>query len=302
MTVSQWAWLALLSILWGGSFFFVAVAVHSVSTLTLVLCRVGLAALVLLPVVWWSGLSLPRTAVAWLPFAGMALFNNILPFSLISLGQTQIASGLASVLNATTPLWTVLIAHLLTRDEKLTAGRIAGVALGVAGVAILIGPAALEGRTATAFGMACVTAGAISYGIAGVWGRRLRATPPIMSATCQLICSSVALLPIVLLIDQPWLNPLPSTSVIAALVALALLSTALAYLVFFHILAISGPANVMLVTLLIPVSSIALGTIVLGEVLLYRHILGALVIATALIVFDGRLLRRLANRPTSLTP
>jgi len=289
MLAQQWGWLVVLSILWGGSFFFVGVAVQDVPTLTLVLCRVGLAALVLLAVVWFRKQPLPGSMWQWMPFVVMALLNNIFPFSLMVLGQSEIASGLASVLNATTPLWAVMLAHVFTADEKLSVGRVAGVVLGVVGVSILIGPAVFNGETASVFGMVCVLGGAMSYGFAGVWGRRLRTTPPLVSATCQLICSSLLLLPVALSIDQPWNLPVPSATVLLALAGLAVFSTAVAYLVFYHILTVSGSTNVMLVTLLIPVSSILLGAAFLNEVLLPQHFAGAGIIAAALILFDGRL-------------
>lgn len=298
MSSSQWFWLIALSILWGASFFFVGVAVGEIPTLTLVFIRVALAAVVLLPVLYAHGLALPTTLSAWAPFAGMALFNNILPFTFITAGQSQIASGLASVLNATTPLWTVVIARLFTPDEPLTASRIGGIVLGITGVAILMAPAMSIGKTTSLFGMGCVLAGAISYGCAGVWGRRLRTSPPLVTATSQLLCSSAVLLPVCLIADAPWTLPAPSVVTIGALVGLAVLSTALAYILFFHILAVSGPTNVMLVTLLIPVSSILLGTLILGEKLLPHHLAGALVIGMALVVFDGRAVGWVQNRFT----
>ena len=295
MPASQWGWLLILSVLWGGSFFFVGVAVHAVPTLTLVFFRVALAAVVLLLVIGAMGKSLPRSMAAWMPFAVMALLNNIFPFSLITLGQSEIASGLASVLNATTPLWGVVLAHMLTDDEKMTGTRLGGVLLGLAGVAVLMGPAILEGRSSTVFGMVCVTAGAISYGFAGLWGRRLRETPPLVTATCQLLCSSLFLLPLVVAVDQPWQIAMPGLPVILAMTGLAVLSTALAYILFFHILSVSGGTNVMLVTLLIPISSIFLGVLFLNENLRPEHIAGALIIAAALIVFDGRLVAKLSG-------
>lgn len=289
MSISQWLLLILLSVLWGGSFFFVGVVVHEIPPLTLVLLRVGLAALTLWPVALVLRLPLPGSLAAWRPFAGMAVLNNIIPFSLITIGQSEIASGLASIINATTPLWAVLIAHLLTADEKLTPGRAIGVALGVAGVAILMGPAIIIGQPSSLIGMACVLAATISYGFSGLWGRRLRNTAPIVSATCQLTASTVMLLPAVLLFEGEWQAASLSSNAMMAVAGLAVLSTALAYIVFFHILSVSGPTNVMLVTLLIPVSAVVLGFVFLDERLLAQHIAGAGVIGSALIIFDGRL-------------
>lgn len=290
MSLSQWLYLVLLSLLWGGSFFFVGVAVHDVPAFTLVFFRVALAALFLWPIVMIFRLSPPGTLAAWWPFAVMAVLNNIIPFTLITIGQRDIASGLASVINATTPLWTVLIAHGLTTDEKLTSNRLVGVMLGVIGVACLMGPQAIAGETSSVVGMLLVIGATISYGFAGLWGRRLRETPPMMSAACQLTVSSLLLLPVALLLDRMWLLPMPASHVVWSIVGLAVLSTAIAYIVFFHILKVSGPTNAMLVTLLIPISAILLGTIVLQETLLPQHFLGAAIIGSALIIFDGRLM------------
>jgi len=297
MSLSQWGLLVFLSLLWGGSFLFVGMAVHDLPPLTLVLARVGLAALALLPVVYAIKLRLPTELRAWQPFLVMSLLNNIIPFLLIVRGQREIASGLASVLNATTPLFAVIIAHVFTTDEKLTAPKLAGVLTGIAGVSILVGPEAMFGQPANLFGMVLILGAACSYGFSALWGRRFKETPPLVTATSQLICSTAILLPLALVIDRPWaLLALPKTSAILAVIGLAFLSTALAYIVFFRIMAISGPTNTMLVTLLIPVSAIAFGTVFLGEVLLPRHIAGALVIGTALVILDGRVFNLLARR------
>lgn len=291
MSRSQWLLLIALSILWGGSFFFVGVAVKELPVFTIVLVRVALAAALLLPVVIYLGLALPRTPREWLPFAGMSILNNVLPFCFIVLGQKTVASGIASVLNATTPLFALLAAHLFS-DEKLSTRKLAGVLLGVVGVAILIGLQRLDAGGATLAGVAFCLLGPLSYGLAGQWGRRLRGTPPLVSATGQLMASSLILSILAIFIDQPWTLPWPSTQTVLALLGLAVLSTSLAYVIFFRILAVSGPTNVMLTTLLIPITGIGLGVSVLGEVLEMRHIVGALVIGLALLVIDGRMFSR----------
>lgn len=296
MSLTQWGLLVFLSLLWGGSFLFVGMAVHELPPLTLVLARVGLAALALLPAVYAMGLRLPSGIRAWQPFMVMSILNNIIPFLLIVRGQREIASGLASVLNATTPLFAVIIAHVLTTDEKLTAGRVAGVLTGIAGVAILVGPEAMFGQPTNLLGMVLILGAACAYGFSALWGRRFKETPPLVTATSQLICSTAVLFPLAFAIDRPWTLALPSTSAVMAVVGLALLSTALAYIVFFRIMAVSGPTNTVLVTLLIPVSAIAFGTVFLGEVLLPRHIAGALVIGTALVILDGRVFALLRRR------
>jgi len=295
MSLSQWLLLVTLSVLWGGSFLFVGIAVEELPAFTIVLVRVALAALLMVPLILALGLRLPATLSGWWPFLVMALLNNVIPFSAIVLGQKEIASGLASVLNATTPLFAITITHALT-DDKMSARSVIGVLIGTAGVAILMGPAVLGSDKTSVLGMALVLLGACSYGCSSVWGRRLRQSPPLVSATAQLVCSSIVMALLAGFIDRPWTLAPPSARTLLALAALATLSTALAYAIFFRILAVSGPTNVMLVTLLIPISGIALGAIVLDEPVLGRHVLGALVIASGLVVIDGRLLAMLQAR------
>ena len=225
----------------------------------------------------------------------LALLNNVTPFTLMVYGQTRIASALAAVLNATTPLFTLLLARLFA-GEPLSAAKLAGVGLGIAGVAVLMGPAALGVDTASAIGMLCILAGALSYGFAALWMRRLRGTPPLVSAAAQLMCSTVMLAPLAALVDRFWALPVPGATAMAAVVGLAVFSTALAYVVFFRINATAGPTNVMLVTLLIPVTATVLGVLILGEALAPNQIAGALIIASGLVVIDGRLLAWVARR------
>jgi len=298
MTARDWGLLLALSVLWGGSFFFVGLAVRDLPPLTIVACRVGIAVLVLLPVLHLAGLRLPRDRAAWLAFLGMGILNNAIPFSLIVWAQGAIPSGLAAILNATTPISTALVAHAFTGDEKLSANRIAGVLLGLAGVVVLLGPELLvSGLAGNMAAQGAVLLATLSYACAGVFGRCFRrmGVPPLATATGQLIASSSLLLPLALIVDRPWLLPLPPLPVLGALAALALLSTALAYVLFFRVMAAAG-SNVNLVTLLVPVSAILLGVLVLGESLAPRHLAGMAVIALGLVAVDGRLWRRLRRR------
>ncbi|HSM19384.1 MAG TPA: DMT family transporter, partial [Hyphomicrobiales bacterium] len=161
MGAAQWAMLVTLSLLWGGTFFFVEVALEDVPPLTLVFLRVALAAVALHIYILATGRRLPASLRLWGAFAAMGLFNNFLPFSLISWGQTEISGSLASILNATTPIWTVLLAHFLTADEKLTGLRAIGVALGFVGVAVMIGIKALSGLGGVLLAQLAVVGGAL---------------------------------------------------------------------------------------------------------------------------------------------
>jgi drug/metabolite transporter (DMT)-like permease len=288
MRAADWLLLILLSILWGATFFFVAVALEALPPLTLVTARVALAALLLVPLVLIAGHRLPASVAGWRPYLALALLNNLAPFTLITYGQTRIASALAAVLNATTPLFTLVLARLFA-GEALSARKITGVSLGVAGIAVLMGPAALGLETATAVGMLAVLGGALSYGCAALWLRRLRGVPPLVSAAAQLVCSTAMLAPVAAHVDRFWTLPVPGVVPFAAVAGLAVFSTALAYVVFFRISATAGPSNVMLVTLLIPVTATALGVLILGEALGPNQAAGALIIASALVVIDGRL-------------
>jgi Predicted permeases len=305
MAASDWALLILLSIVWGGSFLFVGIAVKELPPLTIVALRVALAAIVLRLVLAVMGMSLPRARRVWAAFLVMGILNNAIPFTLIVWGQSHIASGLASILNATTPLFTVVVAHALTADEQLTGQRLAGVVVGFAGVAIMIGAAAFNVRDASVPAQVAVLGAALSYAFAGVFGRRFKAMglAPLPSAAGQVTASSLLLLPMALLVDRPWTLPVPSSGALMSVAGLALLSTAFAYILFFRLLARAGATNVGLVTFLIPVSAILFGSLILGERLEPRHFAGMGLIGAGLILIDGRLLSGLrgvcAPRPSS---
>ena len=299
MSPYEWGTLLVLSLFWGGSFFFVGVAVKELPPFTIVTLRVGLAALALAALLRIMGLSMPRDRRIWTAFFGMGLLNNVIPFCLIVWGQTQIASGLASILNATTPLFTVLVAHVLTKDEKMTANRLAGVVIGFAGVAVMINPAALSGLGANVWAQLAVLGAAVSYAFASVFGRRFKdmGVAPLMTATGQVTASTVMLAPLALLVDHPWALPAPSLPTWGALAGIALLSTALAYVLFFRILSAAGATNLVLVTFLVPVSAILLGSLVLGEHLEIKHFVGMAMIAMGLGAIDGRLIAGFKAKP-----
>jgi drug/metabolite transporter (DMT)-like permease len=299
LTLTDWLLLLVLANLWGGSFFFNAVAIRELPPFTIVLGRVAIAALALHVVRRAAGVRFPTDAAAWRAFFGMGLLNNAIPFSLILWGQIHIASGLASILNATTPLFTVIVAHFLTADEKLTRNRAVGILIGLAGVIVLIGPQALAGLGDDVLVQLAVLGAAISYAFAAIWGRRFKrmGIAPLATASGQVTASSCLLLPVALLIDQPWTLAMPSMVAIGAVVGHALLCTALAYLIFFRVLASAGAVNLSLVTLLIPPSAILMGVLWLHERLEATDLMGMALIGLGLIAIDGRLLAR--NRPAA---
>jgi drug/metabolite transporter (DMT)-like permease len=295
MTALEWGMLLLLALVWGGSFFFVGVAIKQLPPLTIVALRVALASLILWLCAPAMGVRLPSGRTVISAFLVMGLVNNAIPFSLIAFGQTQLASGLASILNATTPLFTVIAGHFLTEDERLTPLRVTGALCGLVGVAGMIGPQLVGGLGGGVLAELAILGAAVSYAFASVFGRRFRrlGINPIATATGQVTASSLMLIPIALLVDRPWTLPMPGVETLAAIFGLAALSTAFAYILYFRILAGAGATNVVLVTLLAPVSSIALGALVLHEHLEARHFIGLALIGLGLACIDGRPLRAL---------
>ena len=296
MGAAEWGMLGALSVLWGGSFFFVGVAIAELPPLTIVALRVGLAALALNLAVLALGRRMPGDGRTWAAFLTMGLLNNVVPFCLITWGQTHIASGLAAILNATTPLFAVFLAHAMTGDERMSVDRLVGAGVGFAGVMVMIGLGALAELGADLLAQLAVLGAALSYAFAGVYGRRFgrAGIEPTIAATGQLTASALVLTPAALVVERPWTLPLPGTEVCIAVAGLALLSTALAYLLYFRILARAGATRLLVVTFLIPPLAIALGAAFLGERLAPSHFAGMALIGLALALIDGRLGRRRA--------
>jgi len=295
MGATDWLLLVTLGTLWGSSYFFGKVALAQLPPFTVAVGRLGVAAAVLQVVVRAAGYRMPGSLRAWRAFWVMGLLNNTIPMNLILWGQTWIGSGLAAILNASTPLFTVLLAHFFTSDERMTAKKVGGVLFGLAGVAVMIGPDALKGLDGGLLAQLAMIGAAISYACAGIFGRRFGGAPPLVTAAGQVTASSLTVLPLSLILDRPWLLPGPDARTWAAVVGLALLCTALAYVIYFRILATSGASNLLLVTLLMPVNAVFLGITMLGEHIEPRHVLGMALIAAGLATIDGRafvLLRR----------
>ena len=290
---TEWGLLILLSVIWGGSFFVSKIALAEIPPFTLVFSRVFLAAGTLYLIIQITGqklgLSLPLIGV----FLGMGLLNNLIPFSLIFYGQTQIASGLASILNATAPIFTVIVAHALTRDEKVNPAKLGGIVLGILGVAVMLWKDMTGGFNLSVLAMLACLGAALSYAFASVYGRKLKDMDisPLVGAFGQVSATTVMMLPIMVVVDQPWTLAMPSLPIIGAILALGLLCTALAYVIFFRILARGGATNISLVALLIPVSAVLLGVIFLGERLSWAHFCGMGLIGLGLIVLDGRVFK-----------
>jgi drug/metabolite transporter (DMT)-like permease len=290
MNKAEWALLVVLSVFWGASFFFYKV-LTPLGPFTVVLGRMGIAALVMVPVLYARGRALPPLK-KWGPFAVVALFNCVVPFSLFAYSERHITSSLASIINAMTPIFTVLVAHFWTHNEKLAPHKAVGVGFGLIGVVVLIGPAALSdiGGADTLGELACLLA-TMSYGFSGVYAKRLSSFPPDVVVTCQVTLATAMIVPVAAVVEQPWTLAMPSAAVWGALCGIALISTVAAYLIYFHILAKAGATNISLVTFLIPISGVLLGVLFLGESVNATAIGGIVVIGLGLAAIDGRLFK-----------
>jgi drug/metabolite transporter (DMT)-like permease len=297
MNRRDWLILIVLALIWGGAFFFIGVAVRHVPPLTYVWLRLSIAAagMWLFLRVKGQPLGLPRQV--WGSILLLALLNNAIPFTLFGWGQTHIASGLASILNATTPIWGVIVAHFLTQDERMSPRKVAGVLLGFGGVATMIGPSLLANIGTDALAQLACVAAALSYALAAVWARRFRrmGVSPLSVTTGQLSAGAVIMLPLALLVDRPWTNAFPPLTAWGAIVALALLCTAFGYVLYFRLIETSGATNALLVTLLVPPVAILLGASFLGESLAPQDFLGLGLIAAGLAAIDGRALSLLGR-------
>ncbi|MCK8464885.1 DMT family transporter [Aliiroseovarius sp. S1339] len=296
LDIASFAMLVLLAAIWGGSFFFAEVALRELSPLTITLHRVFWAVPILWLIVRAKRIQLPRSPRIWGSYLVMGALNNAIPFTLIFWGQTQIESGMASILNATTAVLGAVVAGLLLKDEPLTPRKLIGAALGVVGVGFIMGRGILSDFNLANLAQLAVLAAALSYAFASVWGRvQLAAQPPLMNALGMVMGSVVLMVPIVLLVDGVPSVHL-SLPVWGAVFGISALSTSLAYVLYFAILVRAGAANLMLVTLLVPPFAIALGVMFLGESLPASAYLGFGVIALGLVVTDGRLLGKLRGK------
>jgi drug/metabolite transporter (DMT)-like permease len=290
MGTTEWWLLFVLSVLWGASFFYYKVLDQTLPALTLVFFRVTIAAIALLFVVRLRGVEMPRDAGTWSSLAVMGFLNCVLPFSLIAWSETQISSGLASVLNASTPLFTVVLAHFAGKD-RITPSRTFGVIFGFSGVVLLVGTSVLGGLHLTSLGQGAGVLAAILYACAGIFGRRFKQMSPLVVATGQLVTASLISAPFAFAIDRPWTLAAPQAGDLGAMLGLSVLSTAAGYLIYFRILSSAGPTNVLLVTLLMPITALLLGAAFLHESVTRASVFGMALISIGLLTIDGRVIQ-----------
>jgi len=291
MTPVEWVLLFILGGLWGGTFFFNAIAIPELTPLVVIMCRVTIAAVILWVVVLARGVRVPRDRATWFGLLVMGAMNSALPFFLIAWGQVHIASGLASIMIGTTPLFAVVAAHFMTSDEKMTPSKVAGVLAGMVGVVVLIGPQFLGEIGKDLIAQLSILGAAVCYALSAIYGRKFTRgdTPPVMVATGQMTMASILIVPIALIVDRPWELANPSLQAWGGVIGLAVLSTSVAYLIFFRILARAGAVNILLVNFLVPVSAILLGVFILAEELTTEQVIGMAFIALGLALIDGRL-------------
>ena len=283
--------MALLALIWGGSFLSIRIALEEVGVLTTVAFRVGFAAVALWAYVLWRGLPVPSDRGWLVSCLVVGVFNNIVPFCLIVWGQTHIPSGLAGILNASTVIFAVGLAALMFRDERLTAHKSIGVALGLAGVALTIGPGMLTSLDLTSLGQIAVLGASLSYAVAGIYSRRVhRGVRPEVVAAGMLTVSSLAMIPAAI-----WVEGVPTLDYAlttwGAVLYISLMSTAFAYILFYRVLQSAGAGNVSLVTLMIAPVAVVLGALVYGEALPPTAYLGLCLLALGMLVIDGRIFR-----------
>jgi drug/metabolite transporter (DMT)-like permease len=302
LDATSWGLIAILSILWGGAFVLIEIGMRSYPPNSLVFIRMALAVPPMLIVMRIMGARMPHDAANWGRLFVVGVLNCALPFMLFFWGQKSLDSGYASILNATTPLWGVIATHFMTMDEKLTPTRMLGVLVGLAGIIVMIGPNALQGFSQNLFAQIACLVSTVFYSIAAIYGRRLSTSgmAPITIATGQTAAAALFMLPVVLLVDQPWTMAAPSLESTIAGLALALFSTALAYILYFRLIDRAGASNAQLVAFVMPVIAVTLGILVLGERLSGGQLGGAALIFAGLVILDGRVFRKLDHSPTRL--
>ena len=290
MGLFDWIRLIILSLLWGGSYIWIEIALLTISPLMIVFFRVFMASIFLLSVCKILKLSFVINKRLFIIFLMMSLFNNIIPFNLIAWGQSQITASVSSILNATTPLFTVILANYWPKGEKATLNRIIGVVVGICGVSILMG-FSFDDLNNSIDGQIAILLASVSYAISVLFGKQIDSSiHPAISATMMLCISSIILMPIVIYMGVDFISVSKIESMIP-LLGLSIFSTAVAYLIFYKLIKNIG-SNVMLVTLLMPISAIFMSIIFLGESIATQHIIGLILILIGLILVDGRILQR----------
>jgi drug/metabolite transporter (DMT)-like permease len=283
-------WLMLLACLWGSSYLFAKVGVSEIPAMTFAMGRAALGAAILFIALRFRGQRLPKWGSVWKHLAVVALIHNAIPYVMVAWGAQYIDSGLAAIITGTTPLCTIVLAHFLVADDRLTLTKLAGAFVGLGGLLVLVAPALITGVRATGAGVLAVLVVAVCYAIAMIYSRQhLRGLPPLAAPTAQLMLATLYTLPLSLIIDQPFGMSLPSGLAISALLCVSVLGTASAFMVFYRLVEITTPTHISMVNYLIPIVGATLGVIVLGEQLTWNIYLGFAIILTGVLIANGAL-------------
>ena len=282
-------YLAILGVIWGTSFLFIKICVGSIPLFTFVAGRMLMGGCVLYAVLLLQGDNMPRLGQAWIPFAFIGFFNALLPYGLIAWGEQYISSGLAAILNATTPIFTVIIAHYFISDERFTVGRITGILLGFLGVVVIVWPELQRGMSFDVWGQLAVVGGSLGYAIAIVYARKhLQGVPAIKTSIGMLASGFVMTIPLVLLLEDP-LAIQPTRAAWLSWVALGVFGTAVAYLLYYWLVRHAGATYTSLVTFLLPPMGVFWGAVILGETIGWIQAVGSLVILFSIMLVNGYL-------------
>lgn len=263
-TSTELALLVVLATLWGASYSFIKIGVETIPPVTFIAARTLIAGAILLAIIAWRGLSLPKDMATWRRFAFQACMNSVVPFTLIAWAEQSVEAGLAIILNSTTPIFTFLMTAGITRHEAVTARKLFGVAAGIAGISLIIGMQAFGGLGHELWAQVAIVVATISYAGAAIFGRNFKGLNPLMPAAGSMICGAVLLVPLSLALDRPW-TLAPSTASIVALLGLSVFSTALAFVIFFRLVHTLGSVGVTSQAYLRVPIGVAIGVVFLGE-------------------------------------
>lgn len=291
MTTKSWVYIAFLSLIWGSSFYFINVSLRGFTPLTLVFLRVSISSIALFA--WMrlmTSLTLPKCLKSWVLYAAISVIATALPFALISWGQLHISSSMASMLNASVPIFTLIFAHFLTQDEKITLPKLIGVLIGFSGIYTLLSPSLQDGFTLQGWGQISVIGASICYALAAIWSKKLAYNPPLVNSTCTLICAAFIMLPFMFVFEDPF-SLSPGMSSIVAIITLAVFGSGIAYILLYKVIAMTGAVSLSMVTYLIPITASIIGVLALNETIAPTSLMGIGVIFIGLIFVDGRILR-----------
>lgn len=290
MTLKDWFLLIILSIIWGSSFMFLKIALVELSPFLIVFSRLVISAIFLTIVCKWRKLQFPQTPTTWLSLGFLGVINTAAPFLLISWAQQHIDTATASILNATSPIFVMILAQFFTDDEKLTVNKVFGVLAGIAGIAVMVSPSLGDNLRVANLGPFGILGGTFLYAVAGIYAKRFKLIPSTMVSAVSLIGGMVFMAPALLVVDIPNIAAL-SAKTWFAIGFLGMICTVAAYLIYFRLIAASGATNALLVTLLIPVSAFVFSVTIMNETIKATDIKGMMLIGAGLLIIDGRLLR-----------